>query len=186
MEAEKKKFKVKLKAAPPSSEENDLDLRLAKAWNSFRNKVADFVSHVEECTVELHFESSLDPRTHHTFDPDEAVFISDVKISANNQVIFTVPHGSKEKSFFFSEAELIHATLDGEKAPLNSILGKLYSEAFAEVPEAPTITMLERKYLATNVELRELLNNVEFFLKDRELKKARAGCYSTLDTFGLF
>lgn len=177
----KKKISVKLK-----TEDNDLDIRLANAWLKFKKSISEFADNVDECTVELHFESSEDTKTHYQFEPDEAVFLTDVVVAANNQVRFTVPFGAKNKSFHCSEAELIKAKYKGEEHTLNNIIAEAYKEAFAEVPEAPTITMLERKYLATNVELRELFNNVEFFLKERELQKERDSMYSGLDTFGMF
>jgi hypothetical protein len=164
----------------------DLDLRLARAWRSFKTKVTEFVNSVEECTVQLHFESSLDARTHFKFDPDEAVFISDIQVSHNNQVIFMVPYGAKNKSFLFVESELINTKTGKEVEPLNTVLQRFYGEAFADVPEASSITVLERKYLATNPELRDLFNNVEDALKLHELNIERGKVYGKLDNFGMF
>lgn len=164
----------------------DLDLRLAKAWRSFRTKVSEFVSSVEECTVQLHFESSLDPRTHFTFDPDEAVFISDIQVSHNNQLLFMVPYGTKEKSFYYVESELINTKVDGNVEALNLVLQRFYKESFVEVPEAPSITVLERKYLAANPELRDLFNNVDDAIAQHELNIERGKVYGKLDDFGMF
>jgi hypothetical protein len=168
------------------SEIGDLDLRLVRAWADFRSKIGEFINNVDECTVELHFESSLDPRTHYSFEPDEAVFISDINISNDNKVTFVVPHGSKTKTFFYSESELINATYAGEEKNLMEFITNMYKEAFKEVPEAPTITMLERKYLATNAELRDLLNCAEDAIKQYELNIERKSTYTKLDDYGMF
>lgn len=165
---------------------DDLDLRLVRAWADFRIKIGEFINNVDECTVDLHFESSLDARTHFTFEPDDAVFISDVEVSNNNQVTFVVPHGSKNKTFFYPEAELINATFGGVKKNLMEYITDMYKESFQEVPEAPTITMLERKYLATNSELRDLLNSAEEAIKQYNLNIERGQTYSKLDDYGMF
>src|SRR4051812_21575949 len=107
---------------------DDLDLRLVRAWSGFRSKVGEFINNVDECTVELQFESSLDSHTHFTFDPDEAVFISDIEVSNNNQVTFVVPHGSKTKTFFPSEAELINAKQGDTTKPLSDFITEIYKE----------------------------------------------------------
>jgi hypothetical protein len=164
----------------------DLDLRLVNAWANFRTKISEFINNVDECTVDLHFESSLDPRTHYPFEPDEAVFISDIEISNDNKVYFKVPHGAKFKTFFPVEAELISATFGGEKKSLIEFVNGMYKEAFKEVPEAPTITILERKYLTTNADLRDLLNNAEDALKQYELNIERGKTYTKLDDYGMF
>ena len=165
---------------------DDMDLRLVKAWIDFRQKVNDFINNVEECTVELHFESSLDSRTHFQFEPGESVFISDIQVSNNNQVIFQVPHGAKTKTFNIQESELINAKMDGNTETLNSFLMGMYKESFKDVPEAATPTILERKYLATNAELRDLLNNAEDAMKQYELNIERGQTYSKLDDYGMF
>jgi hypothetical protein len=165
---------------------SDLDLRLVKAWSDFRSKVGEFINNVDECTVQLHFESSLDPRTHFNFEPDEAVFISDIEVSNNNHVTFVVPHGSKTKTFFPAEAELINATFGGEEKTLITFITDMYKEAFKDVPEAPTITILERKYLATNPELRDLMNNADEAIKQYNLNIERSETYTKLDDYGMF
>jgi hypothetical protein len=165
---------------------DDLSLRLVKGWANLRKGVADFVNNVEECTVELHFESSLDARTHFNFEPDEAVFIADIEVSPNNQVIFIMPYGSKNKSFNYQEAELISTKTSSSVNTLQSVVAEIYKTAFADVPEAPTITILERKYLAVQPELRDLLNNAEDVIKQHELSIERGAAYSKLEQFGIF
>lgn len=167
-------------------DQNELNIRLMKAWSVFRKKVAEFVNNVEECSVDLHFESSLDSRTHYGFDPDEAIFISDIEVSNLNKVIFIVPHGSKNKSFDFTESELINAKYEGKKDKLMTFINDMYHESFKDVPEAGSITILERKYLAVDGELRGMLNNAEELIKKHELDIERGQTYSKLDQFGIF
>lgn len=168
------------------SDIEELDLRLVKAWVTFRSKIGEFINNVDECTVELRFESSLDPRTHYDFEPDEAVFIEDVQISNSNQITFIVPHGNKKKTFFPQEAELINATYAGEKKTLLEFITQMYKDSFHEVSEAPTMTILERKYLANNPDLRDLLNNAEEAIKQYNLNIERSETYTKLNDYGMF
>lgn len=165
---------------------DDFDIRLANAWLNFRRGIADFVENVEECTVELLFVSSLDPHTHYSFDPDDSIFISDVCISSQKRVVFAVPYGTGNKYFNSKEAELIDTRTEGVKENLNKVIERIYSDAFAKVPEAPTILDLEKKYLSKHPQLCELLNSAEEALKLHSLKSERERLYSKLTNFGIF
>lgn len=165
---------------------DDLRLRLVKGWGLFKENIGKFAENVEECTVELHFESSLDERTHYKFDPDEVVFISDVAITAQNQVAFGVPFADKNKWFKMSEAELINTKTEEGSVPFNQVVNRIFKESMVDVPECPSITHLERKYLLADGEMMDALNNSDEFIAKHELQQERGKLYTKLDDFGMF
>lgn len=167
--------------------DTDLTKRLVVGWDNFKTKLSEYVEQVDECTVELHFESSLDERTHYKFEPDELVFISDVQITPKNHVAFGVPFGDKTKWFVMQEAELINAKgADGNQEPFNQVVNRLFREAMVDVPECPSITHLERKHLLADASLLEKLNNSDQFLGKFKLNEERAKLYTKIDNFGMF
>jgi hypothetical protein len=166
--------------------DSDFNLRLVKGWQTFKDKIANLAETMEEATVELHFESSIDERTHFKFEPDEPIFVSEVEITPTNRVSFGVPFGDKRKYFLIAESELINVKVGSETTPFNVISQQLFKEAMAEVPECPSFTHLERKFLLADSTLREALNDSEVWLEKNTLSKERAVLYTKLDDFGMF
>jgi hypothetical protein len=164
----------------------DKDIALAKCWMDFRSRLAKFFEDVEEVEVELQFESSYDDKTHHTFNADEAVFVSDIKVCPANTVVFIAPYGPKDKSFHYSEAELINVTSEGKTEQLNSVIDRHFSEAFKEFSDIKNVTFLERKYLVAMAGLGPMFNDAENHIKNIELNKDRSTLYSKLDNYGIF
>lgn len=179
---------------PPTTSEtkskipDDYDVKIAKSWDDFRKRITKFYENCKESTVELQFDSTIDDSTYYTFSPSEAVFLNDIKISPKNQVIFTVPYGTKEKAFRINDADCINVTdASGETETLERVLTKNFREAFAEhCPDINSMTILERKYIQPYPEMRDVLNNVEFFLRDYEENKNKGKIYATIENYGIF
>lgn len=164
----------------------DTDIKYANAWLNFTKGIGEYFEQVETVAVEMQFESSYDAKTHHTFNVDEAVFVTGVKVSPQNNVVFVAPYGSKDKTFGVSEAELINVTKDGTSEPLNVVINRIFREAFNDIPDVSTITMFERKQLHSNPALGEMLNDSENYIKSIELTKDRSKLYSKIKLFGIF
>lgn len=181
---------MKNPAAGPAAVTEDLetDIKLAKAWLDFRKRMATYCENVHTISVELQFESSYDEKTHHQFGADEAVFIGDIKISPKNHVVFTVPFGAKEKSFHYSETDVINVVEKegGSPEQLMTVVGRLFRESFAEFKDIANITMLERKYIAKYAELSAILNDAEAYIGKIELTKDRGKLYSKIEEYGIF
>lgn len=181
---------IKNAAIGPDAVTEDLetDIKLATAWVDFKKRMAAFCENVNTIAVELQFESSYDEKTHHQFGADEAVFIGDIKISPKNQVVFTVPFGAKEKSFHFSDAEVINVIANEGDAPeqLNTVISRLFRESFSEFKDIATVTMLERKYIAKYAGLGEILNGAEEYISKIELTKDRGKLYAKIEEYGIF
>lgn len=167
---------------------DDLDVKLAKSWQKFKVSMADFFLNVKESAVELSFESQIDEKTFFSFASDEPVFVSDILITAKSKVAFTVAFGAKDKQFTLAEADCVSTTAkDGTKESLDRIITKNFREAFhEECADVISINMLERKYLQVHPELREVFNNVDYFLKEYEENKNKGQIYEKIDNFGIF
>ena len=160
---------------------------LAQAWQTFRNSMLAHMDGLDSSYVELGFESSYDEKTHYNFNNDEAVFLSDITISPNGNVVFVCPFGSKEKTFHYSECELINLVDSSkEEAPMNTVVNQLFREAFKDVEDVNSVTMLERKMLLRVEEARNALSDPEAFLKSLEVAKERSTLYSKIEEFGIF
>lgn len=179
--------KVKAKVSPAvvlgSADE---DIKLSTAWLNFKKNLLTYYDGVENTSVELQFESSYDERTHHTFNADEVVFLNDIVISPEGSVTFCVPFGTKEKTFKFEEAELINVEREGTTEQLNNVVTKIFREAFSDFSDIKSVTMLERKYIAPNVDVINMLNNAEEFIATIELTKDRSKLYTALENYGIF
>ena len=175
-------------AASPTAVTGDLDkdIAIAKAWLDFRGKLVKTFDECDSVTVELGFESSYNEKDHHAFNTDEAVFVSDVRICPKNRVVFVVPYGTKEKTFHFDEAELINITTAGKVEQLNTVINRIFRSSFNDFPDAVSINMLERKYLASMAGLSDIFNDAEAYISNIELSKDRSKLYSKLTNFGIF
>jgi hypothetical protein len=174
-------------AAGPTAITGDLDkdIALTKAWLDFRGNLIKQFEECDSVAVELGFESSFDDKTHHSFNTDEAVFVSDIKVCPKNRVVFVVPYGAKEKSFHYDEAELINIVNGGASEPLNGVINRVFRESFKDFSDISTITMLERKYL-NMAGLSDIFNDAENYISNIELTKDRSKLYSKLHNFGIF
>lgn len=167
--------------------EKEKFIPMAKAWDDFTGKMVKVFEEAKAVSVELEFESSYDEKTHHTFNADEAIFVSDIKISPKGNVVFEAPYGSKVKTFHFSETELINLTTEaGETTQLNSIVNKVFRESFADVEGISSITILERKYLQADEVAVAALTNASEFVKELELERERADLYVKVENYGIF
>jgi hypothetical protein len=176
-EAEKKKFP------------DDLDVKLARGWQDFKKRMEDFNNNIATSTVELTFESQYDEKTFYSFAPDEALFVDDIVVSPKSKVVFSVPFGAKHKFFTFGEADCIQtkSKKDGEVESLDRVINRNFRESFKdELPDVSSISILERKYLQPHTELRDVFNNVDFFLKQYEENKNKGQIYQKIDNFGIF
>jgi hypothetical protein len=176
--------------APPAkgstSLPDELDLKLAKGWQTFRNGMIEYLEN-STATVDLQFESSVDEKTHYNFAPDEVVFVNDVKVAPSNIVIFTVVFGDKDKAFRTNEAELIVVEHnDGDKTQLSNVINSQFRDAFKEIPDCSTVMHLERKYLKTYPELSEVFNDVDVFISNYEANKNKGTLYEKIDLYGIF
>lgn len=166
--------------------DEETTIKLARCWADFKSKFLDFLNNVEECVVELGFDSSINDKTHFTFSPDEIVFLSDVNVSDNNRIVFSVPYGRNNKLFLHQDSELINAKTKDGIVPLISILNNYLHESFAPMPDITSFTILERKYLQQDHDLAKMFNEVEAFLEKYDLNLKRKAAYSKLDDFGIF
>jgi hypothetical protein len=164
----------------------DLDVRIARAWKNFRDKITYFSEKIDEAYVELAFEASVSPLEHYDFAPDEAIYISDIQIIGSGEVAFKTQFGIKDRFFLYKHSELITTNEAGVKRPLDEILRELFAEAFCDVKEVENIETLESKYLSKDVLLREMFNDIDYALAQFELSKERANKYAKLPYYGLF
>lgn len=164
----------------------DTDIKYAGAWLNFRENITKYFEEVDKVAVELQFESSYDATTFHTFNADEAVFVSDIRVSPDNNIVFVAPYGSKDKTFGVSESELINVTKDGTTEQLHAVVGRMFKESFKEVPDISTISMFERKQLSQYTGLGAMLNDSENYIKMVELTRDRSKLYSKLELYGIF
>lgn len=180
--------KVKVNAPSESSGTGDIeqDAKLCKAFIDFRNGLLGYFDTIDTASVELGFESSYDEKTHHAFNVDEVVFLSDVEVSPSGSVVFKVPFGTKEKTFSFSEAELINIEKEGTTEQLNTVVNRIFRESFSDFSDINSVTMLERKYIAPNQGLIGILNEAENYLSELELNKDRSKLYTALPNYGIF
>lgn len=188
IEAVKVPSKKSATAKPVSATESvDKDISLVKAWLDFKAALVQACENAKSVAVDLEFESSFDEKTHHTFNPDESVYVSDVTVCPKGNVNFIVPYGVKDKSFHFAEAELITLTdSEGNEAQLNTLITKLFRKSFGEFTDIPSVTMLERKYLATTPTLAVAFNEGEEYLKKIAVSKDRLDLYTKIKDFGIF
>lgn len=175
-------------AASPTAVTGDLDkdIAIAKAWLDFRSNLIKVFDECDSVAVELGFESSYDEKVHHTFNTDEAVFVSDIRVCPKNRVVFIAPYGTKEKTFHYDEAELISITTGGKTEQLNGVINRVFRQSFADFTDAVSITMLERKYLAIMAGLNDIFNDAEAYISNIELSKDRSKLYAKLTNFGIF
>lgn len=166
---------------------DNYDIKIARAWKEFRSRITKYYENVKESVVELQFDSTIDDSTFYTFVPGEAVFLSDIKISPKNQVIFTVPHGTKEKAFRILDGDCITVTDETGSMTLERVLTKNFREAFTEeCPDINSINILERKYVQQYPEMRDILNNVDDYIREYEENKNKDKIYATIENYGIF
>lgn len=161
-------------------------IEIVDAWNKFRLALNDFTNSVEECAVELAFESSKDHYTHCQFSPDEPVFINNVEVLSDNRIIFICTYGSNNKWFYPIEAELINYKKDGESGCLLEAINGIFKESFAAMPQFKNITTFEKLALTGNAELHEALNDSGEFIRKYKLDQERTVTYGKMDDFGSF
>lgn len=164
------------------------DMLIANAWIDYKAKLIQRFDNIQKATVQIQFESSYDDKTHHTFSSDEVIFLSDVKVSPKGNIVYVTPHGSKDKTFEFSESELIEIqNQDNSIDMLNDVIAAYYKETIGSVlTDAPTITLFERKYISPNAGMAAMLNDPDAFVKTVALTKDRSELYSKIENYGLF
>lgn len=177
---------VEVKSSVPADISSELENRLLEAWFNFRTSLGDFSNKMEDCVVDLGFESNHDIKTYYTYSTDEPIFITDVEVTNSNKVAFVTPYGTKTKSFQYMEAELIQCKLGEEQKDLQSFLEEIFAKSFENVPEVGSVLILERKYLAVYPHLREVFNDVEAAICKKKLDVERIEKFSSLDDYGLF
>lgn len=165
---------------------NDLDVTIVRNWNDFLTQCSILFEQSDELVVDLAFESSLDEHTHYHFDTDELVYPSEVFISVDGDVRFSVPYGSRTKSFTFDETELINGKNSDGKFVLKDKIEALFAESFKKQSTLiPDINAL-KTIISTELGFIPILNDTDAFLKQYELKIERKAKYSKLDFYGIF
>lgn len=179
------KEKTKLQAS-----EDSVLYEIALAWHNFKKKFGTFAETIDECFVELGFDTSLDEKTHFSFFPDEVVYFSDIQITEKGLFAINVPWGKdkNDKVILYKDTELISYKIDKNPSTytLQSYLQKTFHECFEGIESKLNIPIFEKKYLQENKDLIPILNDIDNFLEDLELMRKRKEMYSKLPDYGIF
>lgn len=168
---------------------DDTDVKIMQAWLAFQNSLENTFNYAD-AYVDLAFESSIDSKTHYSFDVEEVIYLSGVKVTPSGFIAFTVPHGTKEKAFLYKDSDLVTVTgvdpSDANKRTFQEVVDEAFKEAFKDIPEFPSIRKLEVELLAKAMGMPHLFNMAAAYLDEVDKKKVRLELYDKVDMFGLF
>lgn len=164
------------------------DVVFAKNWTAFKEAFVTCMNNAESATVSLGFESSYDNVTHHSFNAEESVFVSDMKITPEGKIVFVANYGAKDKTFTYDDAEIIEVVEEGKTSNLREVITRVYNETMGTVTEieARNLNFFEKKYLNKNTAMVEMLNSAEDYVASLSVNAERKESYGKIKNFGIF